>query len=326
MHTTRPLMTAAASPLLRGEDAKTALHWASWKAGGKEVVAALLRAGAGVAAKDKEGRTALHYASWEGHMEAVEALLRAGADIAAKEKVGATPLDYAKAYDEAGVVALLQGWGGSPVCGEVGPVSGAWEGQPLASLPAPEAHTGVGEEGRTALHYASWEGHTEAVEALLRAGADIAAKDKVDATPLEYAKAYDEAGVVALLQGWGASPVCGEVGPVSGAWEGQPLAGMPAPEAHAGVGEERPMAHEQADAAARMQSGNAQPSTPPTPPRCRDLALRIARTAEEWALLAAANEGGLQEVETLLSYPTDVNPNVQDEGPGVGPGEYNACV
>ncbi|PNH07523.1 Death-associated protein kinase 1 [Tetrabaena socialis] len=70
------------------------------------------------------------------------------------------------------------------------------------------------------------------------------------------------------------------------------------------------MTHEQADAAG-MQTGNAQPPTPPGPLRRSDLAPRPARTADECALLATAKEGRLLEVEQLLSDPA-ANPNVQD--------------
>ncbi|PNH11371.1 Serine/threonine-protein kinase TNNI3K [Tetrabaena socialis] len=66
----------------------TALHYASLN-GSKEVVEALLRAGADMAAKGKDGWTALHYASLKGSKEVVEALLRAGADVAAKDKTSA---------------------------------------------------------------------------------------------------------------------------------------------------------------------------------------------------------------------------------------------
>ncbi|PNH11189.1 E3 ubiquitin-protein ligase [Tetrabaena socialis] len=58
--------------------------------------------------------------------------------------------------------------------------------------------------GSTALHWASKAGHKEVVEALLQAEADVAAKNKAGETPLVWAKEYgkeDIAKMVALLQG-----------------------------------------------------------------------------------------------------------------------------
>ncbi|PNH02629.1 Ankyrin repeat domain-containing protein 1, partial [Tetrabaena socialis] len=55
-------------------------------------------------------------------------------------------------------------------------------------LSNPAANPNVqGREGSTALHCASMEGHTEVVEALLRAGADMAAKDDAGFTALHWA-------------------------------------------------------------------------------------------------------------------------------------------
>ncbi|PNG99793.1 hypothetical protein TSOC_014423, partial [Tetrabaena socialis] len=75
---------------------------------------------------------------------------------------------------------------------------------------------------------------------------------------------------------------------------------------------ERGMAHEQASAVAGMQTGNVQLATTlPRPPQRSNLTLCPAKIADEMALLDAAKEGTLQEVERLLSNPA-ANPNVQD--------------
>ncbi len=56
--------------------------------GVKEVVRALLAAGADKAAADREAATPLHAACRTGHEEAVRLLLEAGADREARKQVG----------------------------------------------------------------------------------------------------------------------------------------------------------------------------------------------------------------------------------------------
>jgi len=56
----------------------------------------------------------------------------------------------------------------------------------------------------TPLHYAAWYGHTDAISALLDAGADINATNQDKSTPLVYAKYYERKDAVALLEARGA--------------------------------------------------------------------------------------------------------------------------
>ena len=61
--------------------------------------------------------------------------------------------------------------------------------------------TVVDEKGRTALHFAAFEGHAEIAAALIAAGALVDAEDKFGATALHHAvKESREACVVSLLQ------------------------------------------------------------------------------------------------------------------------------
>ena len=55
-------------------------------------------------------------------------------------------------------------------------------------------------EGKTALHVASLEGHSEAVKLLLEAGAEVDAEDDNGQTPLSWAAENGHSEAVKLLQ------------------------------------------------------------------------------------------------------------------------------
>lgn len=93
----------------RGEDGRTALHWAAF-AGHDEVLALLLARGAAVGAVDRTGRTALHLAAEEGHPAAIVVLLQAGADAGARDRSGALAGDLAAARGHSATAAALREW------------------------------------------------------------------------------------------------------------------------------------------------------------------------------------------------------------------------
>jgi cytohesin len=88
------------TPLLRAAKYRT-----------KEVVEALLEAGALVDAKEKEeGQTPLHFAARRGNLEIAEALIAAGAEVNALDRSGDTPLDRSEGAQTA---ELLRRHGGT---------------------------------------------------------------------------------------------------------------------------------------------------------------------------------------------------------------------
>ncbi len=66
---------------------------------------------AAVDVKNRLGSSALMRASLKGHKDIVVALLNAGANIKLKASDGKTALDYAREVGQAAIVALLEGGG-----------------------------------------------------------------------------------------------------------------------------------------------------------------------------------------------------------------------
>lgn len=153
----------------------TTLHYASLHCG-KDVILALLAAGADALAKDFEGRMPLHCAALSGRKEEVAALLASGAEVEAKNIFsGWTALYYAvESGNKDVVVALLS-------AGAVVDV--------------------VDKRRLTPLHYATLQGGMDVMMALLNAGADVNTQDHSLETPLHDAVMHrDERLVLAILE------------------------------------------------------------------------------------------------------------------------------
>ncbi|KXZ42210.1 hypothetical protein GPECTOR_181g256 [Gonium pectorale] len=134
---------------------------------------ALLGAGADRDARDKSGRTPLHLAAQNGHVDVMRVLLNVGAN---------------KDTDENLLVGLLCC---SCLYGTDNKVH--------------DEGTVCTQRGNTPLHYAAENGHTEAVRALLGAGADKDAINKYVATPLYVAAENGHVEAVQVLLQAGAN-------------------------------------------------------------------------------------------------------------------------
>ncbi|CAO2197086.1 unnamed protein product [Urochloa humidicola] len=186
-----------------------------------------------LAARDREGRTVLHAAAAAGEAEAVAVLVDMGADTAAADARGRTAMDVAreKGYQE--VVDVLERWelvmtaarrGDLPslesLLGKRTGVRGRDQyGLTALHLAAIKGHcdavallAGSGcmdiecedVEGHRPLHLAVEGGHAEAVELLLDMGADVNARTRRGATPLQMAEAMGYEAIAQLLCGRGA--------------------------------------------------------------------------------------------------------------------------
>ena len=221
------LLEAGADPNAANDFGATPLMWC---AGDAAKVRLLLSKGAKVDARSKLGRTPLLIAAgYDGALEAARLLIEKGADVNARDESGTSVLELAANSNHIELARLLlakgaevntaDGGGFTPLIAAAG--SGD-RNAPLVKLliehgAAVNAKTGdtfeVVKNGPialghlTALQLAAGMANYEAVEALVKAGADVNARDVRDATPLIFAVATDHANpkIVALLLSKGAA-------------------------------------------------------------------------------------------------------------------------
>ena len=119
----------------------------------------LLEHGASIHMRNKNGQTPLHLASLDGHPRPMALLLKFGADVNAQDDDDMTPLLFASQSDRLGDSAQLLLEHGASI------------------------HV-QNKKGQTPLHLASQQGNPFSVESLLKAGADVDARDNDNTTPL----------------------------------------------------------------------------------------------------------------------------------------------
>lgn len=186
------LLNAGADATRRDGSGGTVLHSAARSSGDPlALMSLLIDAGAELNALDDDGRAALHIALERDRPVAFGRLLELGADPDAGVPVDPvncerwnTALFFRRA--DAATVAGCIGEGL-----EVGARSGRWGG----NLPP----------GSSPLHFAAaWARDPAVISVLIDAGADIAARDEIDQTPLHRAAGEGEVAVVEALLAAGA--------------------------------------------------------------------------------------------------------------------------
>lgn len=109
---TNGLLLEGAAVNARDKDGLTPLHWALRWRPNMAAIAPLIAGGAAVDGQDGAGRTPLHYAAMaeRRNAEAVFALLAAGADITARDRAGRTALHFAAVnyHGTEAVLALIE--------------------------------------------------------------------------------------------------------------------------------------------------------------------------------------------------------------------------
>jgi ankyrin repeat protein len=142
-----------------------------------EIVRTLLEHGVNVNTRDKDEDSPLHYASRLGHIDIVRLLIQHGADVA-----------------DAHIQKLLN----------LASSSGSVETVRLFIELGANVNEPMGLECKTALHIASFKGHTDIVQLLVKHAADVSSRDWSHWTPLHLASVMGNVGSIELLLQLGA--------------------------------------------------------------------------------------------------------------------------
>jgi ankyrin repeat protein len=192
----RLLLSKGARVNVRSKLGRTPLAIAAAYSGATEAARLLIENGADVNARDEAGASVLQQAALVNHVELARILLAKGADVNTVDGAGVTPLMVAAANgsrnSEMINLLLQQGAAVNVKCADALGV----------------VKNGALQLGRlTPLHMAAGVGNYGAVKNLVKAGADVNAKDIRDATPLVFAVTTDHADpeIVRLLLAKGAA-------------------------------------------------------------------------------------------------------------------------
>jgi ankyrin repeat protein len=223
----------------KGPHGSTPLHSAAWR-GDVEVVRLLLERGAKPTARNARGETPLHSAAHEGKLAVAKLLIELVPAVA--DKVGKTPVDVAADWGYRELVDVLVAKGARPSAHDL---TRRGEAKALAALlardpevvhlvkqpdlltplhcaadaatakvlidAAADVEAVAGVYKKRPLHEAAAAGWLGAVEALLAAGANVAAKTATGETPLHLAARGGHTEVVRALLAAGADPDASDV-------------------------------------------------------------------------------------------------------------------
>lgn len=159
--------------------------------GDERAVRQLLRETSEVDSTQVDGMTALHWAVQNSDVAMVDRLLRAGADFNAANRTGVTPLYLASINANAAVIGRLIAAGADPNAivtsqDETWLMLTSYTGNPeaVSELLAAGADPNAPQiRGQTALMWAASEGHTDVIELLVEAGANLEAASIASTRP-----------------------------------------------------------------------------------------------------------------------------------------------
>ena len=173
----RLLLEHGADVNTQSKQGRTPLMLASLRQGGSSTVALMLKKGAGVNVKDRLGDTALGLAASIGEVETMRLLLAKGADPEAINGKGETPIVLATKSKQVEAVRLL--------------IQKRVDVNVATTFYNVVRHGPIALVKLTPLHRAAAFGPLEMVRELLKAGADVNARDSRALTPLIFAVATE---------------------------------------------------------------------------------------------------------------------------------------
>ena len=177
------------------------------KAGDGDTVRSLLADGVAVDSREPDGTTALHWAAHQNHEEIARLLLVSGATVDAVNRYDVTPLALAALNGSAGMIERLLEAGADPNRpnpeGETPLMTTARTGNRLALTVLLEHGADVDAieawRGQTALMWAVAQNQVDAVDVLLRAGADPNTRSTGGFTPILFAAREGYSNVIDTL-------------------------------------------------------------------------------------------------------------------------------
>ncbi|HJO09987.1 MAG TPA: ankyrin repeat domain-containing protein [Verrucomicrobiota bacterium] len=198
------LHSEGASVNCRNDEGRSPLHlsiYSDWDS----ISRFLIDMGADLNAKGKFGGTPLHMAAFKGNLAVVQLMINKSVDLRAKDSNGNLPMHLAAMYGWADIVEVFikavvpEGYEVQPLIPQT--TNDGEEPEQPAEQPATESEGEAEEdihpdirsliqarnaEGETPLHHAAVNCKKQAIEYLLRLGADPEAKDNQDTQPQLY--------------------------------------------------------------------------------------------------------------------------------------------
>jgi ankyrin repeat protein len=158
------------------------------------------------AVRVRDGVTALMLAASNGHIDVVKALIQEGANINLQDNGGRTALDLALKKNHTAIVDFLLKRVAAADKESLIKAATSGDIERVKVLIAAGADVDFQRviNGFTALIYAAQKGYTHIVEALLRAGANVNAKNKNGHTALMRAAEKDNPAIIEMLLQYGA--------------------------------------------------------------------------------------------------------------------------
>lgn len=176
------------------------------RAGDRDTVNALLKAGVAPATPEADGTTALHWAVYRDDGAMTTRLIEVGADVNSANRNGATPLMLACTNASTAIVERLLKAGANPNTAASGasPLIACASARAVAAvrmLLARGADVNAADSwrGQTPLMWAAAENHTEIIKLLLEAGATVGTRSRGDFTALMFAVRQDAREAMRLL-------------------------------------------------------------------------------------------------------------------------------